>query len=473
MVRAVIRVPGFEEATGGGAAAAAAAVAPPGPAAFAGSSSASGSASRLSTVGKVPSLVFEMEDDDGHGSQHGARDGSPFAPDATDVVQRLQALLEPWSEAEYMLLLHVRFAREDAAKRGCVSALPDLADTLRRLGYSVKMRTALGGGGGGACLRNLRHQFLSVTIQSPGGGSVDYVVDPRFREQFEIAHATPRYSAVLAGLGPELVATPDRLHKVVELLCSELSRAFAETGTPLPPWRQHTAMLSKWQPRRSEEVAVSAAARMSSNAGLQAPQDTLRQQHGDADGAAANGNGVGLVGVGRRKVAPLTGPATIAQRLAMLGVQAPSRVSPVAEGLEALSEWSSASLDGSPGGGSTPEQDGSDGGGGRRGGSGRAERSGSLHLGSDSEEEDQASGRGVPTPTQACQTPLAKVHSANLAVPAAALAVTAAAGVAALNDDQAAAAAGGGAALHADRRHVWAGIKRAVAALPQRRNTWA
>lgn len=34
-----------------------------------------------------------------------------------------------------MLLLHVRFAREDATKRGHTNALPSLADTLRRLGY--------------------------------------------------------------------------------------------------------------------------------------------------------------------------------------------------------------------------------------------------------------------------------------------------------------------------------------------------
>lgn len=88
MVRAVIRVPGFEEAGAGGAAAV-----QPGPTAFiAGSSGGGGggSSGRLSTVGKVPSLVFEMEDDDVHGSQHGARDGSPFAADATEVMQRLQ-----------------------------------------------------------------------------------------------------------------------------------------------------------------------------------------------------------------------------------------------------------------------------------------------------------------------------------------------------------------------------------------------
>ncbi len=81
-----------------------------------------------------------------------------------------------------MLLLHVRFAREDAAKRGTALAVPDLADTLRRLGYAVKIRTALGGGSGGACLRSLRHSFLTVSVAGPTGAAT-YVVDPRFRDQ--------------------------------------------------------------------------------------------------------------------------------------------------------------------------------------------------------------------------------------------------------------------------------------------------
>lgn len=81
-----------------------------------------------------------------------------------------------------MLLLHVRFAREDAAKRGASLTVPELADTLRRLGYAVKIRTALGGGSGGACLRSLRHSFLTVSVAGPSG-SLSYVLDPRFREQ--------------------------------------------------------------------------------------------------------------------------------------------------------------------------------------------------------------------------------------------------------------------------------------------------
>lgn len=81
-----------------------------------------------------------------------------------------------------MLLLHVRFAREDAAKRGQPQTVPELADTLRRLGYAVKLRTALGGGSGGACLRSLRHSFLTVSV-SGTSGSMSYVLDPRFRDQ--------------------------------------------------------------------------------------------------------------------------------------------------------------------------------------------------------------------------------------------------------------------------------------------------
>jgi hypothetical protein len=87
-----------------------------------------------------------------------------------------------------MLLLHVRFAREDAAKRGATLAVPELADFLRRLGYSVKLRTALGGGPGGACLRTLRHTFLTVSVEGPSG-SMQYVLDPRFRDQVRSRHS--------------------------------------------------------------------------------------------------------------------------------------------------------------------------------------------------------------------------------------------------------------------------------------------
>jgi hypothetical protein len=40
-----------------------------------------------------------------------------------------------------------------------------LAERLVQQGYSVTVRTALGGGGGCECLRNLRHVFICVRLQ--------------------------------------------------------------------------------------------------------------------------------------------------------------------------------------------------------------------------------------------------------------------------------------------------------------------
>lgn len=41
----------------------------------------------------------------------------------------------------------------------------DVAEGLRKLGHAVTIRSALGGGGGNECLRNLRHRFLTCRGQ--------------------------------------------------------------------------------------------------------------------------------------------------------------------------------------------------------------------------------------------------------------------------------------------------------------------
>lgn len=265
-------------------------------------------------MSKVPSMLFDLDDMDLDQTvpQRAALDDSA----ALAVAQRLQQLLDPWGELECMLLMHVRFAREEAARHGVPLTVPGLAGTLRRLGYGVKILTALGGGGGGACLRNLRHSFLTVAQQGPSGHLL-CVVDPKFREQFQIAHATQRYERVLEAVPEEVVMSNERLGKVVELLCVEVARAFQETGTPLPPWRQQAAMMSKWQPRRSGEVVVEMSdidlnsARGQLPAG-KAPQHAFFQL-------------------------PVGGMRTVAEKLAQLGVQPASQPSPISEGLEEAS----------------------------------------------------------------------------------------------------------------------------------------
>jgi len=53
---------------------------------------------------------------------------------------------------------------------------------------------------------------LCCTLTGPSSPSC-----PRL--QFEIAHTTPRYTKVLAAVGPELVSSQDRLNKVRSWQC--------------------------------------------------------------------------------------------------------------------------------------------------------------------------------------------------------------------------------------------------------------
>lgn len=217
------------------------------------------------SLSKVPSLLFDMEDtveDDCGFAENHNDDTVP----TTQKLERLKELLTPQDDDEYMLAMHVKYARDDALERyGEEMEVETLGERLRALGYTVKLRTALGGdsiGGSASCLRNLRHCFLAVTLPNAPhhvNGKVtnkEFIVDPKFLDQFEIAHPTMRYDCILSAVPSAVVAPMKRITEAVDMLCEEMARAFMKTGTPLPPWRQTAAMLSKWQPRRSEDVDV-------------------------------------------------------------------------------------------------------------------------------------------------------------------------------------------------------------------------
>jgi PDDEXK-like family of unknown function len=127
----------------------------------------------------------------------------------------------------------------------------DLAAVLAADGHegTVHLREALPGGtAGGACLRNLRHSFV---ILSP-----DIIVDPAFREAFEIPRPSVRYEAALRAAPTVFVGPPSALARLVEVLCSEMATAFAVAGTVLPPWRGSGSMLRRWLPRRSLDMPL-------------------------------------------------------------------------------------------------------------------------------------------------------------------------------------------------------------------------
>lgn len=198
--------------------------------------------------------------------------------------------------------------------------LPALAQALAVQGYHVQLRTALGGGDGADCLRNLRHAFITVTLpnlpstasmtrigsslnlrsceqqqptqqqQSSRGASRRFIIDPQFKEQFVIAKATARYCSIIAAVPTVLVAPEDHLPLLVHFLCTEMSLAFRQLGAVLPPWRQASSLLTKWKPRKST----------SSEEGLVLPRsayDQQQQQHEPLNfglGSAHMGDSVAL-----------------------------------------------------------------------------------------------------------------------------------------------------------------------------------
>ena len=214
---------------------------------------------------KVPSLMFDMEDthDDKELQRMNGRYEDTMPSQAS--LDQLKMLVEPEDEDEEMLSMHVNYALNHSLENcGGEMDTVELGERLRTLWYTVTLRTALGGdsiGGNASCLRNLRHSFLAVTLpnsseSASSGLEKVFIVDPKFLDQFEIAHSTSRYDAVLSLLPSAIVLSAGRLADTVGVLCEEMARAFEKTGTPLPPWRQANAMLSKWQPRRSEDVTM-------------------------------------------------------------------------------------------------------------------------------------------------------------------------------------------------------------------------
>lgn len=85
-------------------------------------------------------------------------------------------------------VLKRRMVREDGTWDVVV-----IASRLAAMGHQVALRTALGGGRGQECFHHLHHEFLVVTTPETQD---ELILDPSFREQFEIPHATVPYQQV-------------------------------------------------------------------------------------------------------------------------------------------------------------------------------------------------------------------------------------------------------------------------------------
>lgn len=89
-----------------------------------------------------------------------------------------------------------------------------LAADLQALGYTVNIRRSVGGGVGAEGMSNLNHSFLRCI---PPGATEVFIVDPKFRDQFDIMHPTTTYRHVYEHIPPILVTPEHRIAAIVEV----------------------------------------------------------------------------------------------------------------------------------------------------------------------------------------------------------------------------------------------------------------
>lgn len=212
-------------------------------------------------------------------------DVMPRGDDQTATLAEIAKLLSPISSEHRELIHAVQQASQHQPKQACgdISALgraESLAQALSRAGYSVRIRRAVGGGEGAISLSNLRHTFLYCASSS----NDSFIIDPSFREQFEIAKPTQRFTQVLESVPDLLVIPASRIAPLVTLLCEEVAIAFKFNAMLLPPWRQTHGMLSKWLPRMSMDESFPPSPQHSSPTGQ---LDRVLSPRGSAEMAGA------------------------------------------------------------------------------------------------------------------------------------------------------------------------------------------
>lgn len=170
--------------------------------------------------------------------------------------------------ASLVLLPHCTAHQQVSDVLAQLTQQDDLVAAAQALGYSVRLRDCVGGGQGVSCLQNLRHSFLilSPSAHAPHARhgacypSEEIVIDPTFKDNFVIAHPSPRYSAVLEAVPVVFVGSLSRVQPLVAALCSEMALAFKEAGSVMPPWRTTRSMMTKWMPRKSLDLPLGASA---------------------------------------------------------------------------------------------------------------------------------------------------------------------------------------------------------------------
>ena len=151
-----------------------------------------------------------------------------------------------------------------ACARHCWSALRGKAKGLLPLSYLISRSKA----GFTACVRHgaglpncqrLSHSFIVLN----GGKDTVFIVDPFFREQFQIGLRDDEYQDLLLKSVPEVfVGTPKALKSAARLICLAMQAALCRLDMPVAPWWDIPAILSKWSPESFRDETLESLANL-------------------------------------------------------------------------------------------------------------------------------------------------------------------------------------------------------------------
>lgn len=141
-------------------------------------------------------------------------------------------------------------------------SLSDLAKALaQRLKTPIRLRTAQG-----PALRHgihapqLSHAFIIINHLEQGTEAL--IVDPAFREQFQIGLQDKLYASQLEEHVPELfIGTASEMGPLIRRILRWMHAAFHRREISIPFWRNVEAMTSQWQPvEYSDQIYTLASA---------------------------------------------------------------------------------------------------------------------------------------------------------------------------------------------------------------------
>jgi len=96
--------------------------------------------------------------------------------------------------------------------------------------------------------RYLKHSFLVVQPDEELNNDENVaIVDPKFKEQFEIARPTPEYLEILKDVPNIFIGTKKQLFNTILFIVQASHISFFTSGLHIPPWRKEQSVLSKWR----------------------------------------------------------------------------------------------------------------------------------------------------------------------------------------------------------------------------------